>query len=527
MTPEALIIESMFNIPSKEGEDIPFKLNDAQRMIDESLSGRDIIPKARQEGVSSYFLARFTAACMMYRNTRAVVISHDMESTQRLLARVKYYVENIRGPKPVTSNLSANKIGFPKTNSVFYLGTAGSRRFGRGDTITHLHCSEYAFWPNAKTLMIGLLQAVPISGEIGIESTGNGYNDYYKRCMRAYSGKSVWRNHFLGWDTFSEYKLDLTKSEEGHFLENLDDEWGELTLLEEGLSAAQVAWRRMKLDEMDYDVRAFKQEYPRTLDECFQMSSESIFHKVQYRSTNDWKLKERGYWALKDHSNPHFHYVVGCDVAAGVGKDASCCEVFCLETNEQVAEYINDRIDPEAFALIVKDISTEFNMAYTVVENNNHGILTLSRLKDIYPSNLIYDDPTIQTSHDEKKLFGLGYRTTAKTKPLMIGKLRTYLAHEWIIHSPLLMNELSTYIENEAGKLGAQDGCHDDTVMAAACAVVGINPASMLIRKPKYIQTSKNDPFTMAYIIEEMQGKGRKYPIKWQHGEDWTLGKLN
>lgn len=527
MTPEGLIIESLFNIPNKEGEDVPFMLNDAQRQIDDSLSGRDIIPKARQEGVSSYFLARFTAACMMYRNVRAVVISHDMESTQRLLSRVKYYVENIRGPKPVTSNLSANKIGFDKTNSVFYLGTAGSRKFGRGDTITHLHCSEYAFWPNAKQLMVGLLQAVPLSGEVGIESTGNGYNDYYRRCMRAYAGKSVWRNHFLGWDTFPEYQLKLDEEEKSVFLGTLDNEWEELSLLASGVSAEQLAWRRMKLDELDYDVRAFKQEYPRTLDECFQMSSESIFHKINYEATDKWKLKERGYWVLGEHPHTGLHYVTGSDVAAGVGKDASAVEVFCLETNEQVAEYVNDRIDPEAFASVVRDIATEFNKAYAVVENNNHGILTLSRLKDIYDPQLIHYDPSIQTSHEEKQLFGLGYRTTSKTKPLMIGRLRTLLAHEWTIHSPLLMNELSTYIEDEAGKLGAQDGCHDDTVMAAACCGVGLNPAALRIRPPDLGMSMGKDPFLMATIIEEMRGRGNQYPIRFQHGEAWNIKDLN
>lgn len=527
MTPEALIIESMFKIPNKEGEDIPFVLNSAQRTIDENLSGKDIIPKARQEGVSSYFLARFTAACMMYRNTRAVVISHDKESTQRLLARVKYYVENIRGPKPVTSNLSANKIGFPKTNSVFYLGTAGSRKFGRGDTITHLHCSEYAYWPNAKQLMIGLLQAVPMSGEVGIESTGNGYNDYYKRCMRAYAGKSVWRNHFLPWHTFDEYELKLSTQEKEYFEADLQVEYNEIELFKSGISLEKLAWRRMKLDEMDYDERAFKQEYPRSLDECFQMSSESIFHKVNYESTEDWKLIERGYWKLKHHPIAHLHYVVGSDVAAGVGKDASTIEVFCLETNEQVAEYVNDRIDPEAFAAVIGDIATEFNNAYAVVENNNHGILTLSRLKDVYPANLIHYDASISTSHDEKQLFGLGYRTTTRTKPLMIGKLRTLLAHDWTIHSPLLMNELSTFIEDEAGKLGAQEGCHDDTVIAAACCGVGVNPAAMLIGKPDPGISTGVDPFVMSEIIKELQGKGLNYPIAWQHGSDWTLEKLN
>jgi len=87
MTPEAVIIESMFRVVTKEGEDVDFILNDTQKILDENLTGRDLIPKARQEGVSTYFLARYTAACLRRRNVKAVIISHESESTQRLLTR--------------------------------------------------------------------------------------------------------------------------------------------------------------------------------------------------------------------------------------------------------------------------------------------------------------------------------------------------------------------------------------------------------------------------------------------------------
>ena len=149
MTPEAIIIESMFRLVDKDGNDIDFKLNSTQKKLDDNLTGRDIIPKARQEGISTYFLARYTAAALMKRNVKAVIISHESESTQRLLSRCHYFLENIRGPAPVIGRSGINIITFPKTDSMIYIGTAGSKKFGRGDTITHCHCSEYAFWSEA------------------------------------------------------------------------------------------------------------------------------------------------------------------------------------------------------------------------------------------------------------------------------------------------------------------------------------------------------------------------------------------
>lgn len=516
MTPEAAIIEALFRIPNKEGVDVDFHLNTAQRMLDDGLTGRDLVPKARQEGVSSYCLARFLAACLMHRNVRAVVISHDMESTQRLLARVRYFLDNIKGPKALVANMSKNEITFPKTNSMFYIGTAGSRKFGRGDTITHLHCSEYAYWPGATELMAGLLQAVPMSGEVIIESTGNGYNDYYTRCIRAYEGKSIWSVHFLPWHTFHEYTLPLTEHEKMIVQRTAREEWGEPELLSAGLDPSRLAWRRMKLDELNYDITSFRQEYPMTLDECFQMSSESIFSSVLYEPTDRWERVELGYWILKDHPDDRAHYVLGADVGAGVGRDGSVVEVWCLETGEQVAEYTTDRLDPEAFAARVAQIGSRFGTAYAVVEANNHGILTLARLKEVYPRDRIHTSGTTFSSVEEKRLHVLGYRTTARTKPLMIGQLRTLLAHEWTVHSPLLRAQLSTFIEHDNGKLEAQDGCQDDAVMAAACAAVGRVRASLVFRPPVVRLATVRDPFTLDSIIEERHGGALGFPVRPQ-----------
>ena len=514
-TYESVIIESMFMVADKQGQDVEFKLNLAQRAIDEALTGRDLVPKARQEGVSTYVLARFLAACLMYRNTRAVIISHEMESTQRLLARVHYMIEHIRGPKPIINNMSKNEITFPKTNSMFYIGTAGSKKFGRGDTITHLHCSEYAFWPNAKTLMSGLLQAVPMSGEVIVESTGNGYNDYYRRCMRAEQGRSVWALHFLAWHTFPEYTLELKPEEEEVMRNHLNEEWDEPRLLAQGLTLGQLAWRRMKLDEMDYDLTSFQREYPMTLDECFHTSSESVFHHVIFEPTDRWVRVDRGLWALQDNPRKGLHYVMGADVSAGVGKDSSVAEIFCLDTQEQVCEYMTDRIDPEEFGHKLAELGRKYNKCYTVVEQNNHGILTLATLNKLYPKGRIHRTQG-KANTEENQLFKLGFRTTLRTKPLMIGGLRTVLAHEWTIHSSVLKAQLSTFVE-EDGKLGAQQGCDDDAVIAAACAAAGRIKAAM--RQPAKTPSRTVDPLLFDAIVDELTGNRGDFPIAPQHSE--------
>ena len=302
MTPEGILIENMLMIANKEGKDVPFKLNTAQVKVDANLTGRDLIPKARQEGVSSYFLARSTIKCLTRRNRRAVVISHEAKATERMLAKVHYFLDNMN-PKPVIGTSSKNSITFPKMNSMFYIGTAGTATFGRGDTITDLHCSEVAFWPDAKDIMVGLMQSVPVTGEVSIESTGNGQGDYYHNtCVASQSGKSHYKCHFLDWLSFDEYDLPVTDDEAFAIINNLDPDLEEDILYTDWkLTPGQLKFRRMRLAEMEYDLRKFDQEYPKTFDECFQASGRGIFSKVKFVPTDEWERVDLKLFKLKGH----------------------------------------------------------------------------------------------------------------------------------------------------------------------------------------------------------------------------------
>ncbi len=525
MTPEGLIIENMFRIANKDGDDMDFTLNSVQKEIDDTITGRDLYPKARQEGVSSYFLARYLAACLSRRNTRAVVISHDQESTQRMLLKVKYFINHMKGAKPMIKNNSANEITFPRMDSMFYIGTAGSRKFGRGDTITHLHCSEYALWPNPVELVSGLFQAVPRSGEIAIESTGYGQNDYAARCMRAAKGDSIFALHFFNWQDFPEYTEEVTDEEASEILSSLDPELEEEKLVPT-LTPGQIKWRRGKLEEMGYDIRRFNREYPMTLDDCFKDTKESIFYKVLYNPTKEWDrhpmwLKS---WVLDGHPDPSCTYVLGADVAAGVDRDASAIEVICIDTMEQVGEYVDNKVAPDTFADNIMAWGELFYWPLAVVEQNNHGLVTLSYMRGRYPGPMIYRMRKAASGSKQEPVMRMGYRTTERTKPLMIGNLRRLLAEELVIHSAILMGELTTYVEDDMGKLGAASNCHDDTVMAMACAGIGIEKAMITAgRKWRGEEVKKVPGFLdMETILDELHSRGKKFPIAPQHSVTLT-----
>lgn len=520
-TQERIVIESMLKVADKTGEIVPFRLNNAQTTIDNALTGRDVIPKARQRGVSTYFLARYLVKCLTRQNVKAVVISHEAEATQRMLQKVHFFIEHM-DPSPVIRNMSKNEVTFPKTGSMFYIGTAGAKTFGRGDTVNFLHCSEIAYWPDPKALMGGLMQAVPVRGsEVAIESTGNGIGNYYHRlCTRASEGKSQYRLHFLSWLDEEEYDLRVSPSEAKGILSNLDYSTGEDELIQRyNLTAGQLKFRRMKLEELDGDITLFSQEYPATLDECFQSTGRSVFNKIIYIPTERWQKFDRHLHLLEGHPNPRSKYLIGADVSGGTGNDNSVAQIIELGSMEQVGEWVDNRIEPDVFGQKLNELGRWFNDAFITVEANNHGILTLSVLRDLYKSHLLYydDKEELPTDNEVRSMRNLGYRTTVTSKPFAIGKLRKLLRDHIVLHSPLTVSELASFVEDETGKLNAEEGCFDDRVIALAMSVVAVERGTLaLTDSGSSVLVDYEDRFSLDYIIKELSGRRGGFPISTQ-----------
>ena len=466
-----VVIEKFLKISNKSGATVPFVLNHAQQEVLTKLTGRDVIPKPRQEGISSLFLACFFLDCLAYENLRCVVIAHDSDSTERLFQRVHFFLNNFQGGKIETETSTKREIRFVNTNSTFYVETAGTKTAGRSGTINRLLCSEVAFWPDPKTLTAGLLQSVPQENSmIVFESTGNGAETWYhRRAIAALNPRNEYGLHFLSWQDFPEY-TDEWPQAETYQLDPLYEE--EQVFNDHNLTPGQMSWRRRKIDDMDGDLALFRQEYPLTLDECFQTRGQSFFHRVQYEDIGDrWQPHTDSSYFTYDteHPRPQHHYGIGVDVGGGVGGDSSVVEVFSLEDYRQVGEYVNNNISPDEFSRILSWIGEFFNYAPINLETNNHGILTLYQLLEEYPIENIYrDERFTQTTYDR------GTQTTRRSKPIIIGNLRRALAGGLTVVSPYLRGELSSFIEKATSdvttKLEARDGAHDDSVIAAALA---------------------------------------------------------
>ncbi len=185
---------------NEQGQIIPFKLNMVQEkyynlLIDtygKSMDGaREIILKARQQGFSTFILALFAVDFITRPHSVSICISHQSDATKRLFKRVHFYIEsyctkNNFNIKDYLSVDTKSELENATNGAYFYIGTAGSKVGGRGDTVTNVHYSEAAFYQDTdkitpKEIIEATSQQVPQDhGMIFIESTGGHYGSYYQ-----------------------------------------------------------------------------------------------------------------------------------------------------------------------------------------------------------------------------------------------------------------------------------------------------------------------------------------------------------
>jgi len=498
MTPtELILLQRQFRellwIANKDRETVPFELNEHQLRYLANATNRDIIIKCRQLGFSSVILGLFFLKCLSTPNTNAVIISHDSKSTEKLFSRVHFFAKHCTIPID-TGNSSKYEITFPETDSTFYVGTAGSREFGRGDTITDLHCSEFAFWPNPEQITRGLFQAVPKTGRIVIESTANGAgNAFHVRCLNASRTDASWKRHFYPWYVSTEYASSPVASPED--FELFEEELTYLAKVEKEinvkLSLEQLLWRRDKIEEFGEDrilgiapERFFDQEYPFSFDSAFLASGTGVFANLgispspRPRPVFGPPPPALGTNFIPYKSpDPSSCYVLGCDPAEGLRGDESVIEVFDLNSLEQVAEFASDTTAPDKLADVIKTIGVYYNNAYVVCEINNHGLTTLTTLKKLYPDYLIHKERRLGTKkYSDPTSILLGLRTT-QNKAKMVDDLYSFLRDGLIYYSEKLHAELLTFVEikSQYGNIsyGASGNNMDNRVMATVLVIQG------------------------------------------------------
>ena len=510
-------IEHFLKIRTKDGQIAALKLNEPQRrlydiMAREWNAGRPvriIILKARQMGFSTMVGAVQFAQTATAGYRGALVVAHTDEATRTLFAMYRRFYDNLPEQiRPLTRASNAQEIlfdvptrGAPEgaqgLDSFIRCATAGGQGIGRSNTLQSVHLSEFAFWPGDKLgTLTGIMQAVPDEGHtmVVIESTANGYDAFKDRWDAAVEAQRDGREGFIPvffpWYEMEEYRRTPPPGFERTAQEREIAE-------RYGLDDEQLAWRRWCIEtNCGGDLQMFHQEYPATPDEAFLSTGTGVFDQQMIASRRE---AVRGIAVRRGHFTYDFDdakpkgqkvknirfeegtpnlvrilrepeegapYVIGGDTA-GTGSDCFVGQVLDNRTGAQAAVLQHEQ-DEITYTRQMYCLGMYYNEALIGIETNysTYPQLELERLG----YSRFYVRERVDT-YTGKTAQAYGFETTTRTRPLIIDNLKAVARQEIeTIGDYETLGEMLTFVYDDHYKPQAQDGEHDDLVMALAIA---------------------------------------------------------
>ena len=496
---------------------------------------RYIVLKARQMGISTIIEALCYWWTSTHRYVTSVIIAHEKNAVQTLYKMFRRYYEyshphfqpdrkyNTKAElvfdvsDDVKKEYQEQGLTPPGLQSEIKTMVAADGR-GRSDNINFFHGSEVAFWDDSADIVSSALQAVPLAPEsfVFLESTANGIGGYfYDEWQLAKRGESQFTPVFFPWHQHYEYEMDGTRDDLGH----LDDEEEELLLIfkdngyEEHTWWRKLIWRRRKKLEFRTEPKKFYQEYPSTPEEAFLASGRPVFDtrmlqemekiaiaatktrpymcgevikNIDPQSPEKFSFREvrragevdptplRVWWLPEKGKK----YVIGVDVSEGIeiessrGKEPDYSIIDIMEVgSRKTAARWRGYIDPDLLGEVVFNLGMFYNKALVGVEVNNHGIATAAWLKNSFYRNL-YMRETAEDDQFQVRTTKFGWATNKKTKPIMISELVRSIRENDIIDLDIVfIRECLSYVRRDDGSMAAQEGQHDDCVMAKAIAL--------------------------------------------------------
>lgn len=186
---------------------------------------------------------------------------------------------------------------------------------------------------------------------------------------------------------------------------------------------------------------------------------------------------DAGALSIYETPQPKTPYVIGADTAEG-GIDNSVGQVLNNVTGALAATW-KGHCDTDLFAKQMYCLGKYYNRALISIETNFdlHPVKELQRLR--YPRQFkreVFDEisKTTQTKY--------GFQTTRVTRPVIIAELVAIVREQIdLINDIDTLNEMLTFVRNEDGRPEAQEGKHDDTIMALAIAHKARSQQSMTL----------------------------------------------
>jgi len=477
---------------------IPFDLYDFQESsVNEFEQHRfNIILKARQLGIST-ITAGYSLWMMTFHSDKNIlVIATKQDVAKNLVTKIRVMHANL--PSWLKQQcVEDNKLNLRYKNGSQVKAVSSGPEAARSEALSLLILDEAAFIDKIDDIWTAAQQTLTTGGQCIALSTPNGVGNWFHR---------TWVEAEEGRGMFNFIKLHWTVHPDRN------QEWRDE---QDGLLGVQSAAQECDCDFITSGTSVIDGTI---LEDCRKAHQQDPIEKRGIDG-NLWVWKPPNYTR---------NYIVCADVGRGDSADYSAFHVIDVENVEQVAEY-KGRMSTKDFGNMLVSISTEYNDALLIIENNNIGWATIQQVIDRDYPNLFYTSKDLQyvdVQHQmnnkinrQERSMVAGFSTTSKTRPLIISKLEEFFREESVVvHSNRLIDELLTfvYINNRAE---AMSGYNDDLVMSFAIGLWVRDTALRL--QTQGIELTKK---TLTKMMDN-EGLYTQDDINKNDSWDWETGK--
>lgn len=179
-----------------------------------------------------------------------------------------------------------------------------------------------------------------------------------------------------------------------------------------------------------------------------------------------WLNDKNGFIKIYEEPKANYPYVIGGDTA-GEGSDYFIGQVLDNTNGKQVA-VLRKQFDEDEYTRQMYCLGIYYNTALEGIEANfsTYPIKELERLT--YKKQFVRER---EDNYTNKPVKAYGFKTTGITRPLILAQLQAIINdHIELINDKDTLEEMLTFVRNEKGRPEAQEGSHDDLVMALAIA---------------------------------------------------------
>jgi hypothetical protein len=247
-----------------------------------------------------------------------------------------------------------------------------------------------------------------------------------------------------------------------------ENNWAHMKIIWNEVPGRDEKWKRDTMSSLS-DPTVFYREFECRFDETGESAApQAIYEKLKRRCVEPQYVYMDGTYKVWHTPHPDHIYVVGVDVAEGVGKDytvAHVLDVTDLRQINQVAMYACNTIAPTEFTPKLNEILRQWGNPLLLSERNNCGAQIVDNLrKDFGYENIV--------SYGARELgrtkIPLGIISHSNTKYDCIANKRYWInAVDAVqINDISTVEELKDFIRMPNGSWKARAGKHDDRVMA-------------------------------------------------------------